>query len=135
MALPLWYQPPILPFQYLSLVPGDTSHYYIICAYLKCKLNAFSTWVYISITIKPYPPPCPFSIFIQQFFASIIELFNPFFSTSVVDHLLNNIIRLISSPTSNPYGINPASSIWTFSKASWKNSSVFIIPVCSPSLW
>ena len=107
-------------------MPGDTSRSYRSCEYLKCKPNVFSTWVYVAIIIKPSPPPHPLYLFIQRLFASIIELFNPLFSTSVVNPPLNDLLRLVSFTTSTPSGINLPSWFWTFSKASWNPSYVYI---------
>ena len=97
--------------------------------YFRCSPKEFPTGVYISIMPNPLLPPFPLSIFLYQFFASITAVYNRLYNTSVVDPLLNNPHKLISSPTSTPNGIISTSLICSSLNASWKHSSIYLIEI------
>ena len=82
------------------------------------------------------PPPLRLSLFIHRFLASITAFYNPLFNTSVVYPVLNNILRLVFSPTLTSSSIRPTSLTCSSNNASWNPSSKYCMPVLSPpSLW
>ena len=85
---------------------------------------------YSALILPPFPP----SLFFQRFFASITELSSPLFDTSVVNHLLNDLLILMYSVTSTPSGISPTSYNCSLLKPCSKPSYTLLILIRSPSL-
>ena len=88
--------PPLIPLPYsvgprIFSMPGEIENSHRICEYPKCIPKAFSTCVYVTTMLNPYPYPLPPYLFIHLLLESITEVLSPLFSTSVVDPLLSYI--------------------------------------------
>ena len=116
-------------------MPCNTSQSYRISEYLKCNPKAFSTWAYVAIILIPSSPTHHLYLFLQRLFASISKLSSTLFNTSMIYHLLNNLLRLMYYPTSTTSGIIPNSSSFTLPNPCWQPLSISLIFIRYPFLW
>ena len=117
-------------------MPSDMGGPHRICWYLKLFPKVLSTWVYNKIIINPSPPPLPRSSFIHQLFASMTASSRPLLSTSVMEPLLRDLLKLVLYPTSTPPNIRTVSLSCHHLNPSWNYSSKSCITIISPlSLW
>ena len=129
--------PPSIPFPYsvsprIFSMTGDMGKSHIIYKYLKFRPKAFSTWVYTTIMLNP-PPPILLSLFLHLLLSPITEVSSPLFIPSVVDHILSDIHKLMSSPMYTPARINPSTPDCNSLNNSWKTSSKSWILSLSPT--
>ena len=95
------------------------------------------SFLYLSVCCNHTQPlfsALPPFYFIKIFIASITELSSPLLNTSVVDPLVNDLLRLVSYPTSTHSVIKPTSYSCILFNPCWNPSYVSLVLIWSPSL-